>query len=374
MTEPGGAGVDGSRLAMAHSSAMADNVVSVAPSAPIVLGANLVEHFYRGGRAISQLRGIADAGERQPEDWVAATVSRFGMPSVGPTVLDGGVLLRDAVAADPEAWLGPAHVRRFGVDTELLVKLIDAGERLPVHCHPDRAFARSHLDCRHGKTEAWVIVETAGEDPSVYLGFRRAVDGDQLAAWVRRQDTDALLGVMNRLPVKPGDAVLVPAGLPHAIGEGLLIVELQEPADLSVLLEWEGYALDGARDGHLELGYDVALRCVDRSGWDADRLRRLRGPNPGRGGRRLLPAEADEFFRAEWIVGGAGVTLDAGFSVLVVVEGEGELTDAEGRTLRLRRGMTVLMPWGAGDAVLRGALDVVRCRPPDPAWGPHAAG
>ena len=57
--------------------------------------------------------------------------------------------------------------------------------------------------------------------------------------------------------------VLVPAGRLHAIGEGVLLLELQEPEDLSILLEWGGFALDGERDGHLGLGFDLALSAVD---------------------------------------------------------------------------------------------------------------
>ena len=47
----------------------------------------------------------------------------------------------------------------------------------------------------------------------------------------------------------PGDRVFVPAGLPHAIGDGILLVELQEPSDLSVLLEWTGFASTGGSEG-----------------------------------------------------------------------------------------------------------------------------
>ena len=54
-------------------------------------------------------------------------------------------MLKDVIAADPEAFLGPEHVASYGADPALLVKLLDAGERLPVHYHPGRAFAKQHL-------------------------------------------------------------------------------------------------------------------------------------------------------------------------------------------------------------------------------------
>ena len=113
---------------------------------------------------------------------------------------------RDAIAADPVSYLGPAHVDRFGPDPGLLVKLLDAGQRLPVHCHPGRAFAGAALGSPHGKTEAWVIVE-AEPDASVYVGFTRDVGLDEVRAWMGDQDSAAMLGAMHELPVAAGDAI-----------------------------------------------------------------------------------------------------------------------------------------------------------------------
>src|SRR5206468_3373772 len=93
------------------------------------------------------------------------------------------------------------------------------------------------------------------------------------------------------------DSVLVPAGMPHAVGAGIFLIELQEPTDFSMLMEWRGFELDGRAEGHLGLGFDVALSCVDRSGQGAERLRELR--SAGAGARGLFPAESERFFRAE---------------------------------------------------------------------------
>ena len=332
---------------------------------PLRLPSHQLHRFYAGGPAIAELRGIPSTDDHAPEDWVGSTTTLFGEKRLGLSTLDDGRLLRDAIAADPEGFLGPEHTARHGPDPVLLVKLLDAGERLPVHCHPDRDFARRHLDCPYGKTEAWVVIDTAGADPAVHLGFTRDVDPGQLAGWVASQATDALLAALHRVPVAAGDAVLVPAGLPHAIGEGVLIVELQEPTDLSVLLEWEDYEVDGTTDGHLGLGFDVALRCVDRSGWGRERLERLR---PGRGGsgpvRNLLPPEADPFFRAQRLSARDGVELAPGFSILVVVTGSGTLS-WDGGTIDVARGDTLLVPHAAGTVHVRGDVEAIRARPPD---------
>lgn len=315
------------------------------------------DRFYAGGEQIRRFRGSGATAPHVPEDWVASTTPLFGETRLGLTALPDGTLLRDAVAGDPVRWLGPAHAARWGGDTALLVKLLDAGERLPVHAHPDRAFARDHLGLRHGKTEAWVALEAA----DVRLGFRRDVPLDELAAWVGDQDVPAMLDAMHVLRLERGDAVLVPAGLPHAIGAGALVVELQEPTDLSILMEWTGFAIDGARDGHVGVGFDTALRAVTRRAWSGAEIEALRGAHGGRTGD-LLPA-ASEFFRVErWRDAGAW---DAGFGVVVVTAGSGELRPRVGTPVAVRAGQTWLVDHSAGEVELAGdGIELIRCRPP----------
>src|SRR4051794_10795678 len=129
---------------------------------PVALPPNPVRRFYEGGAGIAALRGEPFSGDRVPEDWVGSTTEAFGEPGVGPSNFADGTSLRDAIAADPEAWLGGAHVARWGADPILLVKLLDAGARLPVHAHPDGPFARRHLGTRFGKTEAWIVIGGGG--------------------------------------------------------------------------------------------------------------------------------------------------------------------------------------------------------------------
>jgi mannose-6-phosphate isomerase len=339
---------------------------------PIPLAANRFPRFYRGGSAIDALRGGAPGPEGAflPEDWVGSTTAAFGSAADGLTRLEAGRTLREAIHSDPEGFLGRRHAEAYGDDPALLVKLLHAGERLPVHCHPDRDFARHHLGCPWGKTEAWVILGSDAPDPVVHLGFREDMDSGRLTGLVEAQRTDALLTALNVVPVAAGDSVLVPAGMPHAIGRGVLLVELQEPTDFSVLLEWEGFAIDGRAEGHLGLGFDLALGAVDRAGWSPARLDRLRGGRgPARpGAERLFPADADPFFRAERLRPDPAVSLEAAFSILVVIDGSGRL-ETRGGSLELGRGDTVLIPFSAGQGGLRGRLEAVRCLPPAPDAG-----
>ena len=315
---------------------------------PRVLPPNVLSHFYAGGARIADLRGLELESDHMPEEWLGAVNPAFGHAERGLSRFDDGTLVRDAIAADPESYLGAEHVERFGPGPALLVKLLDAGQRLPVHFHPDRAFAREALGSPYGKTEAWLIVE-AEAGASVHAGFRHDVELDEVRGWMRKQDSAAMLDALHELPVGPGDAVFIPAGTAHAIGAGILLVELQEPSDFSVLLEWNGFELT-EDEGHLELGWDRALSALDLSAAPA--------PQPG------LPAEADPFFRAEWLSGGDA--LDPGFSILVGTAGEGVLA-TEGGEVPFSRGSVVLVPFAAGVGELRGEdVRAIRSRPPAP--------
>ena len=341
-------------------------------NAPIVLEPNQPAHFYHGGAGIARFRDIPQPSENSPEDWLASTTSIFSRPGVGLTRLPNGETLRDAIAADPDGYLGPDHVARYGTDPALLTKMLDTGQRLVVHFHPDRDFAARHLNSRHGKTEAWIILETRDEggDPSaghVYLGFSRDADPRVVRRWVDDQDTAAILDSLNKVAVAPGDTILVPAGVPHAIGAGITLVELQEPTDFSILLEWAGFAIDGSREGHLGLGFDLALTALDYSGWDAGRLSALRSAREGAvtrpGVTRLLPVAADPFFRAERVDVSASVTFSPGYAVVVVVSGHGAITYPAG-TLAVRRGTSLLVPFGVGVTTFDGEFQALRCCPP----------
>lgn len=335
---------------------------------PLPLPLNVIDHFYRGGERIAELRRIPEpaAPLTGPEEWLGSTVSRWGSDRVGLTDLAPFGLLRDLVADDPDGWLGRDHVARWGSSPALLVKLLDAGQRLPVHAHPTRAFATRHLGCPFGKSEAWIVIDAPAAGGTVFLGATRPVPTEEWAGLVAAQDADTMLGLLNPLTVHPGDGVFVPAGAPHAIDEGLFVVEVQEPTDFSVLLEWRGFDIDGATDGHLGLGFDVALGAIRRDALDAATVDRLVRRAADRDARPALPDAAEPYFRA-WSVtpGELPVTVPASFSVVIVVDGAGTVAWSGGyRTID--RGDAFVAPHGAGELTFDGRVTAVVAQPPDP--------
>jgi mannose-6-phosphate isomerase len=346
------------------------------PIEPIVLAANQPRRFYRGGARIADFRGSSQEFPNTPEDFIASVVETGKGDGDGLSRLGDGALLRDLIDADPDAFFGPAHVAAYGSDICVLVKMLDTGERLLTHFHPSAEFAARHLGCAHGKSEAWIITEvtdTPGDETSgfVYYGFADEVGADVVAGWVAGQDRAAIVGGLNQFAVEPGDVFFVPAGVPHGIGAGVTMMELQEPTDFSIMLEWAGFDYDGSAEGHLNLGFDLALQALDRSAWTPGRVAAIRShvdiPAPAAEPTvaQVLTGTAETFFRAAWVTAGAAAEYPAEFAVLVVFGGEGALETAAG-TVPLRRGSTVLVPYDAGPSRLTGRLVALRCRPPAP--------
>jgi mannose-6-phosphate isomerase len=325
---------------------------------PQLLPPNVVHHWYAGGPALARWRGIAPVGEHSPEEWIGATVARFGEPDSGPARLADGTLLRDAVTADPVGWLG----RDDGAagDTGVLVKLLDAGQRLPVHVHPTRDYAARHLGCVYGKTEAWYILE-AGPDAAVWVGWREDVGARRVSDLVEAQDTEAMLNLMNRIPVRPGDGVLVPGGTPHAIGAGILLIEAQEPTDQSILLERNNTR---ASDDEVFLGLprNTALSVVDTSAL-RDPTGLLRHATDG----HVLPAEAAPYFQMRLLSAGADVP--AGFAVAVVIGGSGVLR-SDAPPLDVAKGQTLVVPAACGPWRTNGDAVLLVCGP-GTTWPPN---
>ena len=333
-------------------------------SVPLKLGPNLLQRFFAGGPKIAAFRGLAEIGDHQSEDWIGSAATARNQEEIGLSRLPDGSRLRDALRDDPEGFLGPEHAATLGAEPGLLVKLLDAGERLFVHAHPDKAFVREHLGLPFGKTEAWYVLD-AEQGSQLHLGFREEVSRAELDRLVGEQNPGELLGLLNAFDVQAGDALFVPAGVPHAIGAGLLIVEVQEPTDHSVILEWAGYPVDAPTVGHLTLGYETALGAIDRSAWDAGRLARLRAAPPSGERSRLLPTAADPFFRLERLAPARPLLLAPSFSILIVTRGHGRLEGRVGGPLPVARGDTLLVPFGAGAVTLDGDVEAVRCLPPE---------
>jgi mannose-6-phosphate isomerase len=329
---------------------------------PSKLPSNQFDHFYKGGNRIGKLRN-GPGGPMRPEEWIASTTTRFGEAVNGLSKLENGQLLRDVIASDPLNWLGEEHIAKFGSSTEILVKLLDPDQRLPVHFHPDISFAKENLHMNHGKTEAWIILD-APAGAKVGIGFKEVMSKADVAAMVANHDSVGLLKSLVFKEVKAGDAVFVPAGVVHAIESGIFVLELQEPTDLSILLEWDGFAVDGDKDGHLNLGFDTALDALRLTPLSMDEERQIitKFDIGGQRSGGIFNSIANPFFRADYLTQGHS-KVESGFGIFLALSGEGVMIFDNHQPLEIKQGDAVVIPYCAGGFTLSNCSGILS-RPP----------
>jgi mannose-6-phosphate isomerase len=272
--------------------------------------------------------------------------------------LPDGTFLADAISSEPEKWLGPAHLAKYGPDTKLLVKLLDAGQRLPIHAHPHVDWASKHLQKKHGKAEAWYILSPG----SIWLSFREEVHPEELLRIVQEERGAELLERMHKIDVQPHQTVYVPPGVLHAIGEGIFIVEVQEPEDMSILCEWGGFDIDGKKAGHLGLGFETALTAVETRGRTREEVLSL--VTDGNVAESVFVGQSRDYFHLERVLVKDQSHCRSGFAILVVLDGNVSLKTKSSGALTLKKGSTVVIPHEDGEFTLEGNADVVIARPP----------
>ena len=163
-----------------------------------------------------------------------------------------GKTVQELIDVDPTVVMGASSY--IGGVFPLLVKLIDAGDRLSVQVHPDDAYA-ARVENDRGKTEMWYIVD-AEEGAEIICGLREGVSHADFEKAIADRTLDA---VLHHQPVHAGETYFIPAGLPHAIGGGILIAEIQQNCDLTYrVYDYDRRQKDGTlRELHVEKALDV---------------------------------------------------------------------------------------------------------------------
>ncbi|MDF1573169.1 MAG: class I mannose-6-phosphate isomerase [Bacteroidales bacterium] len=152
--------------------------------------------------------------------------------------------------------VGEKVFEKFGTEFPVLIKFIDAKEKLSVQVHPDDRYAAEHHGSR-GKTEMWYVID-AEEGAELISGFSRNVD-DKI--FMEHLENKKLSEILNFEPVKAGDVFFLPAGRLHAIGNGIMLAEIQETSDVTYrIYDWD--RVDAEGNGR-ELHLDHAVKVMD---------------------------------------------------------------------------------------------------------------
>ena len=225
----------------------------------------------------------------------------------------------------------------------LLLKLIDARDRLSVQVHPGDSYAAARENTETGKSEAWLVLDAPKDGGELIYGLKPGVTLHELReACVTGDGVEKLL---NRVKAFPGDVLYIPAGCIHAVGEGVMLYEIQQPSDLTYrFYDWNRTDANGnRRELHLDKALEVTdLRC---------------SPVPVRvekayGVKRVL---TEDCFTLDVIRTDTIVTLPEipDFGILTVTEGELNIRFA-GALMKLKAGETCILPHGAPQMALEG--------------------
>ena len=244
-----------------------------------------VRRNYTGGIILDELEGKPNPvdGDR-PEDWLASTTEArnpglcFEAGEGLTKVVDEegeSFILRDLFREEPEHYLGARHCSKLGTELGFLAKLLDSSMRLHVQAHPTAKFAQAHLNSRWGKLETYVILgHRKGCEPYIRLGFQSAPSPAEWKRIVLEQDIRAMDACFEKIPVSEGEVWMVPGGLPHAIGEGLLVMEVMEPSDLVVRCEFERNGITVPEEARfMGRAADFALQIFDHTPMSTGKVR-----------------------------------------------------------------------------------------------------
>ncbi len=185
---------------------------------PLLLKAPLKDYLWGGNRLRNEFGFVSDK-EKIAEAWMLSC-HKDGESIVLNGELEGKTL-SEAISVFGNECLGEKS-KEFPY-FPLLIKLIDAKDRLSIQVHPDDEYALKN-EGEFGKTEMWYIVDCE-DDAQLIFGLNREVSQDELN---EKTENDTITDICNFVPVKKGDVFFIPAGTLHAIGKGILIAEIQQ--------------------------------------------------------------------------------------------------------------------------------------------------
>lgn len=233
----------------------------------------------------------------------------------------------------------------------LLIKFIDAADRLSIQVHPDNAYALEH-EGELGKTEMWYVV-AANDGAQLVYGLR---DGYSIEDFARSVDEDRTEDALNFTPVHPGDVFFIPSGQVHAIGAGIVIAEIQQNSDVTYRVY--DYKRRGADGNYRQLHTARAIDVIKlRSREEIDAIRFSKKCDDG--GEVL--ASCDYFTTRRYSVGGE-LTLEAGsdsFVSVLVLEAENCVLTCGADRLTVNKGDSVFVPAGCGRFLISGNAEII---------------
>ncbi len=293
----------------------------------------LLKQTIWGGDKILHFKHLNTSIENVGESWeISGVKDSECIVSEGPWK---GRSLNQLVGEMKQDLVGKENYERFGDEFPLLIKFIDAHQDLSIQVHPTDEIAQ-RKGKPHGKTEMWYVMDSAPE-AKLFTGLKKQITPEQYEQMV---EDGTICDALAQYEVKEGDVFFLPAGRIHAIGSGCFLAEIQQTSDVTYrIYDYKRRDKDG---NYRQLHTKEAAECINFNVENDYRTHYVERQNQG-----VTLVQCPYFSTAVYDLN-EPMTLDYSeldsFVVLIVVKGEGKITDNEGNKVSVKAGDTLLVP------------------------------
>jgi mannose-6-phosphate isomerase len=286
-----------------------------------------------GGKKLRELLGKTGASDKAGESWEISGVH----DSI--SVIENGFLagnnLQELIEVYMGDLVGDKIYDRFGHEFPLLIKFIDATEKLSIQVHPNDEMAMQRHNS-YGKTEMWYIIQ-AEENSELIVGFNKDIDK---SVYMHHLDNKTLDEILNYVKIFAGDVIFLPAGRIHAIGAGTLLAEIQQTSDITYRI-YDFDRLDSSGKPR-ELHTALAVDAIDYNYYKNNKIEYTCRLN-----------EPSELIRCKYFtvnilnfnerIEKDFLSLDS-FVIYMCLEGEYNIDYYENETIKVSKGESLLIP------------------------------
>ena len=308
---------------------------------PLKFETVLKEKVWGGNALVSRYNKKSKGSLHIGESWEISAI-------VGDqSVISNGFLAGNNIEELIEVYMGDITgdliFEKFGNEFPLLIKFIEAQEDLSIQVHPDNDLAKKRHQA-YGKTEMWYILESK-KGSKIYTGFR---DGVTKATYEEALRDGNIADLMNVETVDTGDTFFTPAGRVHAIGAGIVLVEIQQTSDITYrIFDWNRKSSGKEKR---ELHLDLALDAIDFTATGKNKIRRKPELN------KTENLVSCEFFNTNIIIFNKAINkeyyFNDSFVVYICIDGE-FLICWDNNSEKVTKGETVLLPAMIKEVILK---------------------
>lgn len=240
----------------------------------------------------------------------------------------------------------PALFGNTGLDRfPLLVKIIDAKKDLSIQVHPDDAYAKANENGSLGKTECWYVLD-CDENSTLIIGHN-AKSNAELTAMIYEGRWKELI---QEVPVRKGDFILIEPGTVHSIKGGIMVMEIQQSSDITYRVYDYDRIVDGSpRTLHIDKSIDVITvpsKSMDKNIQSANKL-------PQNTMNLLCACNCFQVWKAD-VTQTVSFCQSYPFLIMSVIDGQGTINGQN-----LYKGDHFILPNGYGQVILHGKMQVI---------------